>query len=409
MTMKKNSIFRPALGPMTANERRLGRYIRDGEGHPAALTKQFTDAVEAKLSALSDGVKTALDKSGTLDVMREQLKALEQKMARKPGPSGEAVAPSWGSQLVEAKAAEIHALKDDRKGRVQMQFKTALTSATSDAPGSAGGLLVPGRDGLVGMARRRLTIRDLLNVIPVTTGSVEYPRQTGRTNNAAVVAEGASKPESDLKYDLETVPVRTIAHWLKASRQILDDAPQLQGEVDSELRYGLALAEEGELLTGDGTGQHLFGMIPQATAFATSVSVSNMTRIDAIGLAILQAALTDVEPDGIIIHPADWWAIRLTKNADGDYVFGPPGTSVIPSLFGLPLVPTKAMAANKFLVGAFKAQTLYDRWEARVEVGFVDDDFTRNLVTILGEERIGFAAKRPESLIYGDFLSILGE
>ncbi|MED5545785.1 MAG: phage major capsid protein [Pseudomonadota bacterium] len=328
---------------------------------------------------------------------------LEQRLdSRTPFGGGSAAPPSWGSQFIEAKGSELATMETSRAPAV-MEIKATITSATTDAAGSAGSLAIPERVQGVDMLQRRLTIRNLLTVAPAQAGSVEYAEQTGRTNNAALVAEGAQKPESDLQFALKTVPMRVIAHWMKASRQILDDAPQLRTLIDVELRYGLALVEEQQLLYGNGTGQNLLGMIPQATDFAPAFTVADETPIDRLGLAILQVALTDNQPDGIVLHPADWWRLRLLKDGDGNYIFGPPGTVVAPSLFGLPIVPTQAMNAGEFLVGAFQPQTLYDRWTARVETGFAGDDFTRNLVTVLGEERIGFAAKRPEALVNGTF------
>jgi HK97 family phage major capsid protein len=145
-------------------------------------------------------------------------------------------------------------------------------------------------------------------------------------------------------------------------------------------------------------------MATVATAFAAPVEVAGANMIDTIGLAILQAALTDNEPDGIVVHPSDWWRMRFLKNADGEYLLGAPAANVVPQLFGLQVVPTKAMTTDKFMVGAFRAQTLYDRWEPRVEVSTEHADFfTRNLVAILCEERIALASKRPDALIFGDF------
>jgi HK97 family phage major capsid protein len=288
-----------------------------------------------------------------------------------------------------------------------LRIKASLTSATTDAAGSVGGLLVPQRDQTVLMPQRRLTVRNLLTPVNTYSNAVEYPKQTGRNNNADVVAETAAKPESDMKFTLETVPMRVIAHWTKGSRQILEDVPQLRSMIDGELIYGLAIKEETELLSGDGTGQHLEGMIPQAAAYAPVDTPADINIIDVIGLAILQASLTDIPPDGIVIHPVDWWKMRLLKDSEGRYILGDPMTVLQPVLFGLPVVPTPAMTTGKFLVGAFKAQTLYDRWDARVETGYVNDDFTKNLVTVLAEERIGFAAKQPQALIYGDFNAAL--
>ena len=97
--------------------------------------------------------------------------------------------------------------------------------------------------------------------------ALEYVKETGFTNNAGMVAEGAKKPESSMKFDLVSTTAKVVAHYMKASRQILSDASQLASLIDGRLRYGLAFKEEQQLLNGDGTGQNLLGIIPQATAF----------------------------------------------------------------------------------------------------------------------------------------------
>lgn len=107
------------------------------------------------------------------------------------------------------------------------------------------------------------------------SNAVEYPAQTGRTNNAATVAEGTVKPESGLAFELRTLPTQVIAHWIPASRQVLEDSPQLRDIIDGELRYGLAYVEEGQLLYGDGSGSNLDGMVPNATAFAAPFTISS--------------------------------------------------------------------------------------------------------------------------------------
>ncbi|RWQ44928.1 phage major capsid protein, partial [Mesorhizobium sp.] len=94
-----------------------------------------------------------------------------------------------------------------------------------------------------------------------SSASVEFLRQSGFVNRAAPVAEGAAKPESDITFELLDTKVRTIAHWVKASRQVLDDIPLLQTTIDGELRFGVAFAEDVQLLVGDGTGVNLHGMI----------------------------------------------------------------------------------------------------------------------------------------------------
>jgi len=186
----------------------------------------------------------------------------------------------------------------------------------------------------------------------------------------------------------------------------MSDAPQIEGMIDSDLRYGLALKEEEQILFGDNTGANLDGLTPNATAFVNPLDgeYTPSTAIDTIGLAILQVTLADYMPSGIVIHPADWMKMRMTKDGDSKYILGDPQAVVEPNLFGLPVVPTKAMTAGNFLVGDLRsAATLYDRWQPRVEVGFVDDDFTRNMVTIRAEERIALAVRHGEAMAYGSF------
>jgi HK97 family phage major capsid protein len=314
---------------------------------------------------------------------------------------------SLGEQFVNSPGFKALAEmpEPNRKGhRADMIVKATLTSLTTDAAGSVGAGVVPATQPIDLLPRRRLTVRDLIPQIQITSGSVEVPVQKAFTNNAGMVAEGDEKPGSDTQLELKTFPARTIAHWEKASRQILDDIPQLKGMIDSDLIYGLKFKEEAQLLSGDNTGQNLNGMIPQATAYSAPIVLAGNTyTMDILGLAALQLANANYTADGIVMNNADWWEIRLMKDDEGAYIYGPPNVAVEPRLFGVPVVPTAAMTSRKFLVGEFqRAATIFDRWEARVEVGFVDDDFIRNLVTVLGEERLAFAVKRPAALVYGD-------
>lgn len=366
-----------------------------------ALPKDFTDAIELQFSKLNKDVQDALDQSGTAKAI---LFDLEQKMARAEHyGGGTPVSESWGEQFADAPELKAFAMETSRPGRFRMEIKTTIGSGST----SGGPLAPPTRDNTVNMLpQRRPMVRDLLTVNQVTSGSVEYPRQTLRTNNANTVAEGELKPESAYGFTLETTPMRVIAHWVPAARQIIEDAPQLRGLIDTELLYGLALKEDAQLIGGDGTGQNLTGLIPAATTYVAPFTPGGtLNEIDKLGLAILQSALADEPATGIIVHPSDWMRMRLLKDADGKYILGDPGANVPAVLFGLPVVATQAMAVDSFLVGNFpRAATLYDRWVPRVEVSTEHADFfTRNLVAILAEERLGLAIKNRTALTFGDF------
>jgi HK97 family phage major capsid protein len=343
------------------------------------------------------------EKTQQVETLTARIDEIEQKGAR--GGREEEPKKSIGAQFVENEDVKAWLASNPSKGKADMRVTAELNSATTNADGSVGDAINQTRlPGILPLAQRRMTVRDLLTPGRMDGNTLEYVKETGFTNAAAPVAESAAKPESTLKLDLVSTSAKVIAHWFKASRQVLDDISQLKSMIDQRLMYGLAYVEEGELLSGDGTGQHLLGIIPQATAYSAPVSLADLNIIDVIRLAMLQAALAEYPSSGIVLHPTDWAGIETLKDSQGRYIIGNPQGTAQPTLWSLPVVATQAMTVRKFLTGAFKlGAQIFDRWDARVETGYVNDDFTKNLVTILGEERLALAVYRPEAFIYGDF------
>lgn len=356
----------------------------------------------------ADGFKEKADEALTkMNELTEQVGTMEQKMERAAAFEREAErAKSLGQQFIDAE--EVKAALErgtDFRGKVSYGTKATITSATTAAAGSAGDMVDETRlPGVVAPPNRRMTIRDLLTPGQMDGSTLEYVKETGFNNNAATVAEGALKPQSDIQLDLVSTSAKVIAHTSKASRQILDDAAQLRTYIDGRLRYGLAFQEEQQLLNGDNTGQNLHGIIPQATAYSAAFAPASETAIDKMRLAMLQAALAEYPATGHVMHPTDWARIETTKDAEGRYIIGNPAGSIAPTLWGLPVVPTQAISVDKFLTGAFAlGAQVFDRWQARVEIATEnEDDFVKNLVTMLCEERLALAVYRPEAFIYGD-------
>lgn len=379
--------------------------------------KQAVDAVKAiaeealgKAKAgeeLSTSIKEKADEALLkMNGLTEQVAELEQKMARNRG-TGDDQQKSVGEQFTESES--FKSFQDSKFAKsargADLKVKATLTSLTTDAAGSVGDAIQNSRlPGILPLPQRRMTVRDLLTPGRMDGNALEYVKETGFTNNAAPVAEAALKPSSDIKLDLVTTSAKVIAHWMKASKQVLDDISQLRSMIDQRLLYGLAYVEEAQLLNGDGTGQNLHGIIPQATAYAAPITLTSPTSIDVMRLAMLQAALAEYPATGHVMNPIDWAWIETLKDSQGRYIIGNPQGSITPTLWGLPVVQTQAMTVDKFLTGAFRlGAQIFDRWDARIEAAYVDDDFIKNLITILAEERLALAVYRPEAFIYGDF------
>ena len=367
--------------------------------------KTYAERTEKEIKASGEMQAETRGKVDELLLKQGELQARMQdaeQMLVNAGKQHEPEIQQSAGQLVAAKISEEGLTSSFRGSRRVEVPRAAITSA----PNSGGALVAPERGGVILAPQRRLTIRDL--VAPGTTNSnaYEYVRETGFTNNAAVVGEGMAKPYSDLKFELDNANVRTIAHLFKGSRQILDDAAALQSFIDARARYGLLLAEEAQLLYGNGTGNNLHGIIPQAQVYAApaGVVVQAAQRIDRIRLALLQATLAEFPSTGVVLNPIDWAAIELLKDGEGRYIIGKPQEGTAPRLWNLPVVETQAIVQDQFLVGAFSlAAQILDRMGIEVLVSTENDkDFENNMVTIRAEERLAFAVYRPEAFVTGD-------
>jgi HK97 family phage major capsid protein len=203
-------------------------------------------------------------------------------------------------------------------------------------------------------------------------------------------------------------PVRTIAHYEVAHRNVLDDEPTLRGIIDNELLYGLRLVEDDQILNGDGTGSNLTG-VRETSGIQTSAwsdGVTGDTRIDAIRRAITKSLLAYYEPTGIVVHPNDMEDLELTKDGESRHLMVMSvSMGAEARLWRLPMVATPAITEGYALVGAFGiGATLYDRMEGTIRVAEQHSDFfIRNAVAILAEERLALAVKRPESFVEVEF------
>ncbi|MEB1026011.1 phage major capsid protein [Xanthomonas campestris pv. campestris] len=360
---------------------------------------------------LSEETRASVDKLLTEQgALNARLQSAEQLVAKMElgGYGGDIQPKSMGDQVVENEEFKAWAARPSSK--FHMDVKAVVTSDGA----SAGDLIVPDRrPGIIMPGQRRLTIRDLMNSVPTGSNAIEYVRESGYINNAAPIAENPAgiKAESNITFEADSAPVVTIAHWIHASRQVLSDILTMRGYIDGRLRYGLKFKEEAQLLKGSGVGLNLNGLVTQATDYANpGVTVQAETRLDRLRLALLQVELAEAWADGIVLSPIDWAAIELSKTDDNAYLFANPRGIATPALWGRNVVPTQAMDAAEFLVGAFGggiAAEIHDREDVQVMVATQDDrDFVKNMVKVLMEERLTMTVYRPEAFVTGDFTGI---
>jgi len=362
------------------------------------------------------GIVTALDEEKKERIaMQKQVDAIDIRLASKF--STHELQQSLVEKLKGDDAAQR--LLKDRRGSAVIHFSakeygeffSRKTTITSGAVGTAtsGVLQIDRIAGITPEARQVLTVRDLLTANPTTMQVVDFVKVSAPLGIASPVPEASLKPENAVNFASLSEKVRLLATWIPATRQILDDMGELATYLQSSLPYYVNLCEELQLLSGDATGENLHGLIPQASAFVPVGAAGSYTRIDMIGEAISQITTAkELQPTFAVVHPVDWWKMRLLKDNFGRYILGDPGSVVEPKLFGLDVVPTTSIALGGFLVGngTATASEIRDRMEMQIEISTEHASyFVQNMVAIRAEKRLCLVVKRPASYVYGSFAS----
>ncbi len=252
-------------------------------------------------------------------------------------------------------------------------------------------------------------IRDIVSVRNLPAGMDAYVIRDGGGEGAPTsVAAGAAKPQSDRDWVKTIVPITKIAHYYKVPEEYLMDIPWMQSEISGVGVEELMYLEDTKFLTNSAGGEFLgLNQTFNSTAFSAPASLSgsifDANNYDALVAAWTQLRVLKSNATGSLLNPIDYAAMILTKDANGMYVFGAPNQS-IPNLFGAPIIPHTTVTSDKYFLGDFSKLVVGQR--AGLSVRFYDqneDDAIKNLVTVVIEERITFAADRNDRVIYGDF------
>jgi len=306
--------------------------------------------------------------------------------------------------VIPDSAKGLHSPAMQFKGMRELEQSAGLLTGASDTSGGA--FVTPTYyPGLTELGRRPLTLRQVITNLQTDSDNVEYVRITTETNAAAPVAEATAasgssgiKPESDLAFERISTPVKTIAHWIPATKRAISDASQLRGLIDAFLRYGLDEELEDQIANGSGSGENFTGILnttgTQAQAFTTDLFTTlrqAKRKVRTVGRRT---------PNAYVLNPEDWEIIELQKDNQYRYYGNGPFGDTPPRLWGLPVVESEAVPVGTGLVADFSTCVLWDREQASISVSDSHSDFfIRNLVAILAELRAAFGVLKPNAIV----------
>ena len=328
--------------------------------------------------------------------------------------------PTMGQEYIESpeyKALlESGRLTSEKAQYGQLSTPVVLGKAAGDlihseAGGPGAALVTPQYiPGILPLPQRPLTIRELFSQAPATSDSISYAAQTAFDSGAAAVeqasvitGETGRKPQSSIAWERRTGVIETIATFLAATRQQLADAGQVASLIDNQGRLMLQLEEEDQLINGNGTTPNLSGLLDQT--LQTLVVAAAGDNLDAVRTAkrLVKTGAARANADVLLLNPYDSEQFDLLKDTNGLYRGGNPigNFTFDQPIWGLRRVESEAIALGTAIVGAFRfGATVYERQGITVYTTDSHSDwFTRNLICILFEERLGFAVWFPLAFV----------
>lgn len=373
----------------------------------AALFKRNGHEVsDIAIRALGEGWTIEKFRAAAMDRLnKEQNQSITPSCIYPPTTSERSI----GDILVENPDFRNFASRSGLEGRklsleLKGDIRQRATATTATITNYSGITHAPGP---IEIGVQQATVADLLSQSTTDLGEIPYLLEDTLTNAATTVAEGSAKPEATWDWSQQKALVKKIAVTSKVSDELLSDVPQIRAYIDNRLRYFVEITEDAQILTGDGIGANLTGIL--ATSGIQTQPLGADTKLDSIRKAITKVqSVGFFAPDGIVMHPNDWEEISLLKDANNQYYAGGPffapygngGFIQFQRLWGLPVVVTTSMTQNTVLVGAFKmGGQLIRRKGLTLDVGYVNDDFKLNLLTLRAETRLALAIWRPKSFV----------
>lgn len=397
--------FTPKLFARDANGGNL-----DEQGKQLKARMEKLDKLVARYeSQLAEGIELPPEVKKTIDDLAVQVtemasaitdlaqKSVEQVNNRQADPNTIGALLTRNDDILK-QAQAIHA----RKGKMTVDGVKARNIITVVGIGATASLA---QNDLSLVREQPLALLDLIAWVPVTGDLVPLLRESAYAIMADEVDEGNDKPESNLTFGVENLTVGVIAHWVRITKQLLNDMPVLAGYIEGRLAYGVRLKLESKVINGT-VGS--FSGLMKAGNSLPAVPVFGETGIDTINAAKYQSWAAGLPPELVLLNPVDWGKIERIKGEDGHYIFGSPGALVQPILWGVPVVLSAAQTAGKFWIGNLTVGAAgFVREEVVVDLSTEDaDNFTKNLVTIRAELRAAFGVAVPDACVSGDLVDL---
>jgi len=358
---------------------------------------------KAELIEAMSAVKELETKGEEVATLKTDLEEIALKVLQLETKGDANSVPESISTLLTEKAEELKAMKDKSGASVQITLKAVgtmglATNVTGQVPQAER------EAGITRIVTRNPFVLQLVNVGTIMSNVWEWVEQKNREGGSAMTAEGAAKSQADFDLVVASANVKKVTAYIKVTKEMLDDVELMRSEIDQELTELINLKIDDQLLNGTGLTVNLTGINTNATAWAAgsfALAIPTPTKWDVLRTAINQVRVNLFEPNYILMHPTDVTGMELSKDSTGQYIMPPFAALDGTVVSGIRVVANTGIALDSFLVGDFTKAGVRFNEGLTINVGYENDDFTKNLVTILAEARL---VQRVKSNHYGAFV-----
>jgi len=385
--------------------------------------KSFETALEAKLAEQKAEVASVTEKAAKqfdskVEQINEQLEKSNKTIAEAVAEVKEAkaafgklssnaeqkVAKSYGEHINNIKAEIANgvekgwsAIKDAARGNGKgftYELNEKAVGVMLESSNLTGSIYTSYVDNAYMRSYVNPHLRSVFNIIPVSTGSVSFPRGNTPVGEGSFgkQTEGSAKAQLDYDVTMVNVALSFIAGYAKVSRQMIDDLPFLQAYLQSSLIEDFQRAENT---------YYLNAIASSATAGSTAASEKAEKFIDYVA----QLNSLNWNANLALTTYAGWASLLKTKPSD----YSVPGGVVIDNsgnvrIVGIPVVPHSQVTADKiYLMDTTKYAIAQQSGLAVRSTEFDQDDFIKNLITFRCEARCELLQFQPSAAIYGTF------
>lgn len=400
--------FKARAGKAETDEAYAKRYLRFLEAEIKSV-KDKPD-LTAELKALKEKIEGMKGDADLLTKLKDEItksnlaiEALKESGA--PGEKPQTLKSQLKTWLEANKVAITNIRAGQKADLTPLTLKLNSPMLPSNTYNSSAYLPQPEfAPGIVDIVRVQPTFWDFIKKGRTGSAAYVWVNKKNPEGAAGFIGPGVAKPGISFEIATEISNAKKIAVSEKAATELFEDIDGLTSWFEQEIAYQLRAKINTTLMSGVASSTVPAGIQTISTTFTlTTVATTNPNNYDAVRACVAQLRSGNLQgPVTAFMNPIDYANMVLSKAiSQGQYLNNPPETgAMIVEDNNVPVGFVQVALLDYYKVLIYKDFSITFGWE--------NDDFTKNLVTAIGEMRVHqfFSENHTGAFIYDTLANI---